>query len=52
MIGDAVQAGDPLAIVHAASEDAAEAIAADLVGAFTLKEGNVDGPSLIYREIS
>jgi len=52
MIGDGVVAGDPLAIIHAASHDAADAIAADLVSAFTLGDELVDAPPLIYKGIS
>jgi len=52
MIGDELQAGDPLALVHAASDDEAEAIAADLVSAFTLGEGLIDAPPLIYQGVS
>jgi len=52
MIGDVVEAGDPLAIIHGASEDIADRIAADLVAAFTLGEGIIDAPPLIYKAVS
>ncbi len=52
MIGDRVEAGDPLAIVHGASDDQAEAIAADLAAAFTLSEGEVEEPPVILEGVS
>ncbi|MCP3970859.1 MAG: thymidine phosphorylase [Rhodobacteraceae bacterium] len=52
MIGDPVEAGDPLAIVHGATEEEADAIARELTGAFTLGEGQIDPPPLIYKDIA
>jgi len=52
MLGDVVEAGDPLAIVHSASEDEADAVVAELAGAFALSDGEVDLPPLIYKGIS
>ena len=52
MIGDELAAGDPLAIVHAATEAEADAAIAELVPAFELSEAFVDAPPLIYKEIT
>ena len=52
MIGDELAAGDPLAIVHAATEAEAEAAIAELVPAFQLSDALVDAPPLIYRAIT
>jgi thymidine phosphorylase len=46
-IGEALEQGDPLAIVHAADEDEAEGIAAELVAAFTLGDDFEDPPALV-----
>ena len=51
-LGDEIEAGDPLAIVHAASEGEADHIAAELAAAFSLGEGIIDAPPVIYKAIS
>lgn len=51
MIGDELAAGDPLAIVHAATEAEADAAIAELVPAFELRETFTDPPPLIHKEI-
>lgn len=52
MIGDDVAAGEPLAIVHGADADHAEAAAKELVSAFVLSEASVDVPPLIRGVIA
>ncbi len=51
MIGDEVTAGAPLALVHAASEEAAEAAIAGLGSAFALSDEMPEPPPVIYEAI-
>ncbi|MCG6903534.1 MAG: thymidine phosphorylase [Rhodobacter sp.] len=51
VLGEALAMGEPLAIVHAASEAAAEAAIAELSGAFVLADEEIDPPPLIHREV-
>ncbi len=50
-IGDRVDPRTPLLRIHAATEEAARAVAADLRGAFTLSETEVPPPPVIHERI-
>ncbi|MDJ0630154.1 MAG: thymidine phosphorylase [Rhodobacter sp.] len=52
MLGDEVAAGDVLAVVHAADEDAADAAVAALVPAFEIGETEVEPPPLVHRVVT
>jgi len=52
MLGDAVSAGDALAIVHAANEADAEAAIAACLPAFTITAEAPDLPPLIHAEVA
>lgn len=52
LIGDAVTAETPLATIHAATDDAANAAAAAIQSAYVISEQIPDAPKLIYRSIS
>ncbi len=52
MLGDEVGAGDPLAIVHAATADAAEAAVAACLPAFRIEDDVPDLPDLILEEVA
>jgi len=51
-IGDRVDPTRPLARIHAASEEAARAVAAQIRGAFTLVNDAPDAPPLIHERIA
>ena len=51
-VGTEVEAGAPLAFVHAASENAAEVAIGALLGAVTLSETRPQGPDLIHDRIA
>jgi thymidine phosphorylase len=50
-IGDRVDPRVPLLRIHAATEEAARAVAAELRGAFTLSETEVEPPPIIHERI-
>lgn len=50
-IGDPVEAGDPLAIVHGSDAEETEAIAEELIAAFTISDDPVDPPELIRARV-
>jgi thymidine phosphorylase len=50
-IGDRVDPRTPLLRIHAATEEAARAVAADLRGAFTLSQTEVPPPPVIHERI-
>jgi thymidine phosphorylase len=50
-IGDRVDPRTPLLRIHAATEEAARAVAAELRGAFTLSETEVEPPPIIHERI-
>ncbi|MGR3542599.1 MAG: thymidine phosphorylase [Hasllibacter sp.] len=50
-VGDHIAAGGPLALVHAASEEAAEAAARAVLGAATLADGAVAAPPLVLGRV-
>ncbi|MDJ0827580.1 MAG: thymidine phosphorylase [Rhodobacter sp.] len=52
MLGDAVSEGDPLAVVHAKDEDAAEMAVAALVPAFSVGEAAVTPPPLLHKAVA
>jgi len=47
-VGDRVESGEELGIVHTRDEDAAGACAARVLGALTLSEDPVEAPALVY----
>ncbi len=51
MVGAEIEAGDPLAIVHGATEVEAEAAAAELPAAFTVTDGKTSLPRLIHGTV-
>ncbi len=51
LIGDAVTPDTPLATIHAANHDAADAAAAAVQGAYVISEQVPDAPQIVYRSI-
>ncbi len=51
-IGDPVEKGDPLAIVHGADADETEEMAARLATFFTITDQQVEAPQLIHKVIT
>ena len=52
MIGTAVEAGDPVALVHGATETEAESVAAELSAAFTVTSEKVSRPRLLHGTVT
>jgi thymidine phosphorylase len=50
-IGDRLVPGQPLGEVHARSDDDAAEATRQILGAFTLSDGDVDPPPLVHRWI-
>ena len=52
MLGTSVEVGDPLAIVHGATESEAESVAAELTESFTVTGGETPRGQLVYRTLT
>ncbi len=52
LLGDPVDAGTPLAVVHAASDNAAAGALAALASAFTVTDSPPDLPPTVYRRVT
>jgi thymidine phosphorylase len=51
-IGEDMTVGEPLAIVHAATDAAADAAVAAVISAFTLSEAAPEEPPLIHERVA
>jgi len=51
-IGTAVEEGDPLALVHGATESAAETLASELSASFSVTDGGVSQPTLVHGTLA
>ena len=52
MLGASVEVGDPLAIVHGATEAEAETVAAELAASFTVTGNEVPRGQLVHRKVN
>lgn len=51
-VGDPVEAGEPMAWIHARSRDQAEAVRARVLAAFRLGDAQIEPPSLVRRRVA
>lgn len=51
-IGDKVETGDPIAILHGTNADDTEAMAKELAGAFQIVDGPVSAPQLLLKAVT